>query len=732
MSTFRTSNNGSDALLSARQQETLRSGGYRALAYGGPGKPRPCGREDATGWCRYCHPGQKDTRPDKSGGGVEEELARVLLDNAPRDRRGAKALTDRFGHIHFDAVIAALLAAQAPPAGRPELLPPGFLDEEAARKDPLGHLLFAVDRATDGLVGQLLAVPWPRTPEATSGPVTVRCERPGGDTDEDFRITMIHQDPADSGHGGSKDAAHAVLGAVDLATFEAVEDMSRMPAWFGFGTPTLAALPDLPEDAPVVVLPVQSQYDDLFKEVLTTELGGDRNIAEIVYASVIWATSCAWSGFEGICEAHLQACCALGALGIAIDYVLEAQSPIATEAVRTLARTAVPSYHGPDAQYMRTSVALTATNFVRRIMLQTMPPGQGRMTARVTPTQYMRCRWVDGAIYPWLATMEQARAPEEGALYSGAQRAIGQCESAIAAYDLISRYDDLTDVWTDACTGEPYNELLQAVRHGYRGSFVPYARAVAAIVDASCDCACPHGFHADAADVGIALCAMMPLLPRYNALAQYAIYRSGLPEPDGSIDVFVCRPLPRHLDRMIFTPDWQLKPWVVETTGDWDNPAPPADSARRAPRQWANRIADFRRDREARDAVQALLAQGPQAPSAYCAKDRVLRVLATAAPRAEPAVLRDAAALIADLWDLAVELHRGHTRPADAARSASHLYVRLDRFTYTAVRRHHNFTAVAVQRATIGYVSCILELTGFQLFETLVGSPRVKRHIRQD
>ncbi|WKK24002.1 hypothetical protein QZH56_35910 [Streptomyces olivoreticuli] len=630
---------------------------------------------------------------------MEAELARVLLDNAPRDRPGARALTDRFGHVHFDAVIAALQAAQMPPADRTELLPPSFLDEEARRKDPLGQLVMAVDRATDGLVSELLSVPWPQTPEATSGPVTVRCERLGGDTDEDFKITMTYQHPADSAHRRSKDTADADLGAVDLATFEAVEDMSQMPAWFGFGTPTLAALPDLPEDTPVVVLPVQSQYDDLFKEVLTSELRGDRNIAEIVYASVIWATSCAWSGFEGICEAHLQACCALGALGIAIDYVLEAQSPIATEAVQALARTAVPSYLGPDAQYMRMSVALTAANFVRRIMLQSMPPGQGRTTARITPTQYIRCRWVDGAIYAWLATMEQARASEEGALYSGVKRAIGQCSSAIAAYDLISRYDDLTDVWTDACTNEPYNELLQAVRHGYRGSFVPYARAVTAIVEASCDCTCPHGFHADAADVGIALCAMMPLLPRYNALAQYATYRCSLPEPGGSIDVFVCRPVPQHLDRMIFTPDWQLMPWVIEATGDWDDPTPPADSAQRAPRQWANRIADFRRDQEARDAVQTLLAQGPQAPSAYCAKDRVLRVLAAAAPHAEPTVLRDAAALIADVWDLAVELHRGHTQPASAARSASHMYVRLDRLTYTAGQRHHNSTAVAVQRA---------------------------------
>lgn len=158
---------------------------------------------------------------------------------------------------------------------------------------------------------------------------------------------------------------------------------------------------------------------------------------------------------------------------------------------------------------------------------------------------------------------------------------------------------------------------------------------------------------------------------------------------------------------------------------------PPAGSQERAPQQWANRIVDFRWDAQARDAVRALLAQGPQIPSAYCAHDHVARVLAAAAPQAEHAALHDAATLITDMWNLAVQLHLGHIPPATAASAASHLYLQFDQVTYAAVSRHHNTTAVALQRAALGCPSGILELTGFQLYDTLVANPHVKRRIRQ-
>ncbi|WP_405705922.1 hypothetical protein [Streptomyces sp. NBC_00069] len=719
--------------LSARQQELLKSGGYRLLAYGDLGAAFPCGRESTTGTCRRCHPKQDDTDSGRGDGTVPAELVMVLRDKAPQVGPGVRTMVDRFGFLDFDAV-AALLSAQTATGETRAAVRDHF--ERVAAKWPgrLGQIMLAADRATDGLVSELLSVPWPQSSTVTSGPITLRCQlREAGTTREDFQTTITYQQPADTSSthpdtDGTAGTASAVDGRVTLATFEAVEDMSQMPAWFGYGTPTITPLPDLPGDTPVVALPLQGQFDELFKEVITAEIGGDRNIAELVYASLIWAISATWCAFEGICETHIQECCAPGNLCVAIDYALEDHSVPDPDAVLALARAAVGSYRHPHARYMHITTALTAQNFVRRITARA-PRNHGTAARPVTPAEFLRCRWYDGSFYAWLSNIEQARASEAGPLHDTVERAMGQCASAIAAYDLIGRTNDLTDVWTDASEGETFNELLQAVRFGYRGSFVPYARAMTASVSASCACTCPYGFHTDAADMGLGLVVCLVLFPRYNALADYALYCSSLPDLRATIDVFVCRAVPADLDRMVFTPNWQLMDWVAGLEGDDDSLEPPAGSKERAPRQWADRIVDFRRDHTAHDAVRHLLAQGPQAPSAYCAKDRVLRVLATAAPQAEPAALGDAAALVADLWDLVVELRQGNTAPDTAARASSHLTVRIDRLVYTAVRGHPHPTAVALQRATIGYLTCIIQLTGCQLYEVLVAHPHIRRHI---
>ncbi|MER5888092.1 hypothetical protein ABT160_30095 [Streptomyces sp. NPDC001941] len=692
----------------------LSSGGYRLLAYGEQGSQRPCGREDATGWCGHCHPGEY---PDE--GDVVTDFARVLSELATHDGAGHKTVIDKFAYVDYHTLVSALTEANGDVEHKG--------DKGAYRglrlSPRLTQTIATVDRVTGGLIADLLSVPWSQVSAVFHHPVGMICEtitEAGIRTELQFRL--VYRDTSDP-------APDAIPGGPYITPFATIESMSGIPEWFGWKTTLVTATPEtraLPEsERPVVGIPSKGRYDEQFKEVIMTELGVDRQVAEILYATTEWGSPAGWSAYDGICGDHLQVISGLTSLCVGIDFAQEPYSHLHPGALRDLAVGSVAAYRRADAAYLRRSVGVAAQSFLRRH--QQARPDVAE--APLTPEEYVRCRYLDGGVYPWYTIIDQARAGRKGLLHGRIQRVIDQCPGAIAGLDLVMRFNDATDVWNDAHEGESYNELVQAVRYGYRGSFVPVTRALTAGCDVSCACVCPYAYHAEASDSGVGMVAYVCLIPRYNALASYAIYQEAVPDPE-SIDAFVCRPVPSDLQRMIFTPDWQIQPWVINATGDPESFAPPPGSQGRAPEQWANRIVDLRRDPQARDKIMVFLAREcDQAPSAYCAKDTVRHVIKTAAPLAGHELLDDAAVLVASMWNLAVQLHHGQTPPEEASRMSARMFLRMDKLQYVAVRRQDNATATAVQRATMGYLSCIIELTRFRVFDRMVAYPHIARQI---
>ncbi|OXA44868.1 hypothetical protein Fcan01_19930 [Folsomia candida] len=142
-----------------------------------------------------------------------------------------------------------------------------------------------------------------------------------------------------------------------------------------------------------------------------------------------------------------------------------------------------------------------------------------------TPLEFYECRWWDAALPVYfklsLVLNDGAGVPVDEKWAPLGTRICGSIRKAV---DIIIRYDELVDVFHDAKSNEPMNEVHVAGRYGGITAVQDYAAALAACVDEVATCPCTAGdvSHDYALDIAIGSSAWYAHVPHYRGYTQLA------------------------------------------------------------------------------------------------------------------------------------------------------------------------------------------------------------------
>ncbi|OXA39329.1 hypothetical protein Fcan01_25917 [Folsomia candida] len=234
---------------------------------------------------------------------------------------------------------------------------------------------------------------------------------------------------------------------------------------------------------------------------------------------------------RGFDLAQLSVCASTLCLTTCIDYVVAGDDPklggheAYVKALVDSTRVSGTSFPAIMEEVVMTSALIAhKAELVASHNFEDMPLS-GR---NPTPQEFLAARWWDAAMSPYfkIPLMFQngtGVAVDENWVPLGSK----VCPSIREAVDVIVRYNEIVDVFHDASTGEPMNELHVAGRYGGLSAVANYADACAAIVDevARCNCSAGDVAHDWATDIAIGSSAWYMCVPHYRGLTQLAELR---------------------------------------------------------------------------------------------------------------------------------------------------------------------------------------------------------------
>ncbi|MEV7415420.1 hypothetical protein [Streptomyces sp. NPDC089919] len=196
----------------------------------------------------------------------------------------------------------------------------------------------------------------------------------------------------------------------------------------------------------------------------------------------------------------------------------------ASEGLACLAGTAVD-------RTVHDIVAVGGLMTVKDALTDAVPrTASGPAGTTVSPQEFLRARWWDGAMVPhhrvMLATDHYRHVGDDQGVFASTR----SCPAIARAVDNLLRYNDIVDAVSDYVHRECFNTLLLALACGGHRSAAGYGTALSEACDAALACGCGHSGHQEAAELSMGACLWYLLVPRYLVGRQLAaLGRPGSP-----------------------------------------------------------------------------------------------------------------------------------------------------------------------------------------------------------
>ncbi|WP_405021617.1 hypothetical protein OHV05_35340 (plasmid) [Kitasatospora sp. NBC_00070] len=233
----------------------------------------------------------------------------------------------------------------------------------------------------------------------------------------------------------------------------------------------------------------------------------------------LWGSIYTWQFIRGEDARLHDLCASLLCLTTAVDFAGARDDSgagghhpymvAASEGLTCLAGTAVN-------QTIQDIVAVGGLMTVKDALTEAVPDAaSGPPGTSVTPHEFLRARWWDGAMAPhhrvMLATDHYRHVSDDHGVFTTTR----SCPAIARSVDNLLRYNDIVDAVSDYVHRECFNTLLLALVCGGCRSVEGYGAALSEACDAALACECGQTGHQEAAELSMGACLWYLLVPRY-------------------------------------------------------------------------------------------------------------------------------------------------------------------------------------------------------------------------